>query len=382
MAGPRPVGSSPAFPGRPSTATSATSRVPPTWTSRVTPRPPSRPRPSVEATRAGSTTSPPSTASRSPCAGSPPYDAAGPRRASPTSTRRCSRCWPATSTRCGRATSTARSIHLCDELGDLARMRAWTASMARWSQPQGRTFMFASVTGSTSSSSWPPRGTGQAVEEELGDRSADLVGAHGWLAGEGYYTLAEVRRLRGDAEGAADGVRTARGLNHDALPGAALLLQAEGRPDDALAALRVGLADATRLGRARMLLDAARLALARGRDGVRHHADGRARGDGAAGSAPRASPPGPPRRGPRCCSPRGARARRSPCSSGPPRSTASSGTATPCRCPRVPRRRPPRRGRPRPRRRRRPRRPWRSTPAWARPPTSRGSSRVGNGRAG
>ena len=152
-------------------------------------------------------------------------------------------------------------IHLCDELGDLARMRAWTASMARWSQPQGRTFMFASVTRIHELQLVAAEGHWAAVEEELGDRSADLVGAHGWLAGEGYYTLAEVRRLRGDAEGARRAYALARGLNHDALPGAALLLQAEGRPDDALAALRVGLADATRLGRARLLLDATLLAL-------------------------------------------------------------------------------------------------------------------------
>jgi DNA-binding NarL/FixJ family response regulator len=42
------------------------------------------------------------------------------------------------------------------------------------------------------------------------------------------------------------------------------LLLAEGRPADALAALRVGLADATRLGRARMLPAAVDLALAEG----------------------------------------------------------------------------------------------------------------------
>lgn len=152
-------------------------------------------------------------------------------------------------------------VHLCDELGDLARMRAWTASMARWSQPQGRTFMYASVTRVHELQLVAAEGDWAAVESELGDRSADLVGAHGWLAGEGYYTLAEVRRLRGDAEGARTAYALARELNHDALPGAALLLEAEGQPDDALAALRVGLADATRLGRARMLRDAVRLAL-------------------------------------------------------------------------------------------------------------------------
>lgn len=155
-------------------------------------------------------------------------------------------------------------VHLCDELGDLARMRAWTESMARWAEPQGRTFMYAHVTRVHELQLLVAEGSWEAVEAELGARSADLVGAHGWLAGEGYYTLGEVRRLRGDAAGAASAYATARSLGHDALPGAALLVRDQGRPTDALAALRVGLADATRLGRARMLLAAVDLALAEG----------------------------------------------------------------------------------------------------------------------
>ncbi|MBD3923648.1 helix-turn-helix transcriptional regulator [Nocardioides cavernae] len=155
-------------------------------------------------------------------------------------------------------------VHLCDELGDLARMRAWTESMARWAAPQGRTFMYAHVTRIHELQLLVAEGSWEVVEEELGARSADLVGAHGWLAGEGYYTLGEVRRLRGDAAGAAQAYATAGGLGHDALPGAALLVRDEGRPADALAALRVGLAGATRLGRARMLLAAIDLALAGG----------------------------------------------------------------------------------------------------------------------
>jgi DNA-binding NarL/FixJ family response regulator len=155
-------------------------------------------------------------------------------------------------------------IHLCDELGDLARMRAWTEAMARWSRPRGGTFMFASVTRIHELQLLVAEGDWATVESELGERSADLVGAHGWLAGEGYYTLGEVRRLRGDAEGARSAYALARGLHHDALPGSALLLASEGRPDEALTALRVGLADATRLGRARMLLAAVELALGQG----------------------------------------------------------------------------------------------------------------------
>ena len=94
-------------------------------------------------------------------------------------------------------------VHLCDELGDLARMRAWTDSMARWAEPQGRTFMYAHVTRIHELQLLVAEGAWEVVEAELGARSADLVGAHGWLAGEGYYTLGEVRRLRGDAAGAA-----------------------------------------------------------------------------------------------------------------------------------------------------------------------------------
>ena len=155
-------------------------------------------------------------------------------------------------------------VHLCDELGDLARMRAWTAALARWSGPRGHTFMFANVTRIHELQLVAAEGDWDAVERELGDRSADLVGAHGWLAGEGYYTLGEVRRLRGDADGARAAYDLARAQNHAALPGAALLLRSEDRPGEALAALRVGLADATRLGRAQLALPAVELALAQG----------------------------------------------------------------------------------------------------------------------
>lgn len=155
-------------------------------------------------------------------------------------------------------------VHLCDELGDLARMHAWTAALARWSGPRGRTFMFASVTRIHELQLVAAEGGWDTVERELGDRSADLVGAHGWLAGEGYYTLGEVRRLRGDADGARAAYALARDQGHAALPGAALLLRSEDRRADALAALRVGLAGATRLGRAQLALPAVELALAQG----------------------------------------------------------------------------------------------------------------------
>lgn len=152
-------------------------------------------------------------------------------------------------------------IHLCDTLADLARMRSWTDAMARWSTPRSRTFMFASVTRIHELQLVAAEGDWETVERELGDRSADLVGAHGWLAGEGYYTLGEVRRLRGDADGARAAYALAVGLGHDVQPGEGLLLRSEGRYEDALAHLRIALADQTPLSRARMLPAAVDLAL-------------------------------------------------------------------------------------------------------------------------
>ena len=144
-------------------------------------------------------------------------------------------------------------VHLCDELADLARMRAWTARMARWSDPMPQTFMYAGVTRIHELQLVMAEGEWDSVERELGGRSADLVGAHGWLAGEGYYTLGEVRRLRGDADGARAAYALARDLGHDGQPGEALLLTAEGRVPEALAQLRISLTDDDRLRRARVL---------------------------------------------------------------------------------------------------------------------------------
>ena len=153
-------------------------------------------------------------------------------------------------------------IHLCDDLADLARMRAWTAQLARWSAPMPQTFMFAGVTRIHELQLVMAEGDWSSVEHELGDRSADLVGAHGWLAAEGYYTLGEVRRLRGDVAGARAAYGRARELGHEAQPGEALLLVATGRVADALDQLRISLTDEDRLRRARVLPAAVDAALA------------------------------------------------------------------------------------------------------------------------
>ena len=155
-------------------------------------------------------------------------------------------------------------IHLCDALADLARMRSWTEALARWSKARSTTFVFAGVTRIHELQLVAAEGGWDTVERELGDASADLVGAHGWLAGEGYYGLGEVRRLRGDPAGAQAAYRRAEELGRDPQPGLALLVRREGRPGEALAQLRVSLAEQSPLGRAGLLLAAVDLALETG----------------------------------------------------------------------------------------------------------------------
>ena len=155
-------------------------------------------------------------------------------------------------------------IHLCDELADLARMRAWTEALARWSDARSETFIFASVTRIHELQLIAAEGDWDTVEHELGGRSASLVGAHGWLAGEGYYVLGEVRRLRGDAAGARAAYVLGEELGRDPQPGRALLLRSEGQAEEAATQLRVGLAEHGRLARAALLPAAVDLALETG----------------------------------------------------------------------------------------------------------------------
>lgn len=155
-------------------------------------------------------------------------------------------------------------IHVCEGLADLTRMRAWTDALERWSKPLSALFMYAGVTRVHQLQLLAAEGAWDTVEAELGGRSRGLVDAHGWLAGAGYTELGDVRRLRGDRDGARAMYRLAREVGVDPQPGEAELARAEGRPEEARAALRASLGERDRLGRARLLLPAVELAIETG----------------------------------------------------------------------------------------------------------------------
>jgi DNA-binding CsgD family transcriptional regulator len=152
-------------------------------------------------------------------------------------------------------------IHLCHQLGDLARMRAWTDALEHWTASQSATFLYTGVARIHELQLVSAEGGWDAVEREMGASSENLVDAHGWMAGAGYYELGEVRRLRGNSAGALAAYRRAREVGVDPQPGEALLHHATGDGTLALNQLRAALGESLLLDRTRLLLPAAELAL-------------------------------------------------------------------------------------------------------------------------
>ena len=101
------------------------------------------------------------------------------------------------------------------------------------------------------------------LEDRLLVTSRAFEDVNSWAAGEGCYQLGEVRRLRGDHDGALAAFAQTRELGMDPQPGKALLRCQTGDGQTAWADLRVALAADDRVARMRMLRGAVEVALAR-----------------------------------------------------------------------------------------------------------------------
>lgn len=155
-------------------------------------------------------------------------------------------------------------IHMCEMLGDVGRMRAWTRTLEAWASTLSSTFLFVGVTRIHQLQLLRAAGEWDVVEREIGEQSAAIADKHGWLAGAGYYELGEVHRLRGRDDAARAAFELVRGFGLEPQPGEALLLAAAGDPGRALEGLLAALAGAGDLARARVIPAAARIATATG----------------------------------------------------------------------------------------------------------------------
>lgn len=145
-------------------------------------------------------------------------------------------------------------IHLCYEMADFARMRAWTDALATWCAGLSRSFMYSGISRVHELQLLGTEGNWGQVEAEMPHEAERLRNAHGWIAADGYCELGEIRRRRGDVAGAGSAFELARGLGVDAQPGRALLLADAGKTESAIEALQAALADRGTLGRASLLL--------------------------------------------------------------------------------------------------------------------------------
>lgn len=155
-------------------------------------------------------------------------------------------------------------LNQCHRLADLPRMRAWTQSMERWCNDFAASSNYGGVCDVHRLQLSAATEDYRQLEDRLAETSRALEEVNTWAAGEGYFQLGEVRRLRGDADGAFAAFARARSLGVEPQPGEALLRCRMGDRETAWTDLRLALAGADRPGRMRLLRASVEVALARG----------------------------------------------------------------------------------------------------------------------
>jgi DNA-binding NarL/FixJ family response regulator len=124
-------------------------------------------------------------------------------------------------------------INACHALGDLSRMRAWTEATERWCRQFHGEVVYSGICRIHRLQLQWAEGDWEQVEGEIERSGSDLIGRNNWVAGEAFYELGELRRLRGDHHGAHAAFDQARQLGKEPQPGESLLLRDQGRAGDA-----------------------------------------------------------------------------------------------------------------------------------------------------
>ncbi|MFD1212892.1 LuxR C-terminal-related transcriptional regulator [Arthrobacter sp. GCM10027362] len=155
-------------------------------------------------------------------------------------------------------------IHACHELADLHRMRAWTQATEQWCGKFTGEVVYSGICRIHRLQLLSTEGGWEAAEHAIAQSGSELVGRNNWVAGEAFYQLGEIRRLRGDYAGAGEAYARARDLGIEPQPGESLLQHAAGKEEAAWAGLCAALAGRDRLACARLLEAAVEIALARG----------------------------------------------------------------------------------------------------------------------
>jgi DNA-binding CsgD family transcriptional regulator len=143
----------------------------------------------------------------------------------------------------------------CQELFDIHRVRTWTGALSEWCDAQPQLVLYSGRCLVHRAEILWLHGAWQAAMEEVNralTRLADPPEPAG--LGAAWYLRAELHRLRGETEEAAQAYRQANEHGREPQPGLALLRLAQGRPDAAAATIRRVLEEAQEpISRMRML---------------------------------------------------------------------------------------------------------------------------------
>lgn len=127
------------------------------------------------------------------------------------------------------------------ELGDIPRARAWTEATERWCDEHSNPAMFVGICRVHRAQLLHLAGDWPAAERSASRACHDLADMNVGVVAEAHYQIGEVRRLRGDTEGAEAAYASARELGREPQPGMALLRLAQARTGTAAAGLRTAL---------------------------------------------------------------------------------------------------------------------------------------------
>lgn len=155
----------------------------------------------------------------------------------------------------------------CHSLGDLDRLRRWTEATEQWLETLPSAALFDGICRVHRVDLLRIKGDWARAEEEASRVCRELAEISIDNVAEAFYQMGELRRLRGDLEGAEEAFGRAHQHGRDPQPGLALLRLAEGRTEAAHGSIGTAVAMATEpLKRARLLAAAVEIAVASGRN--------------------------------------------------------------------------------------------------------------------
>jgi DNA-binding NarL/FixJ family response regulator len=133
-------------------------------------------------------------------------------------------------------------LDACHELVDLRRAREWTEATRRWCEPLPVASLYPGICRVHWAEILHVRGAWAEAEAEALDVCRDMATIDVFVVADGYYEVGEIRRRRGDLEGAEEAYTRSHEMGRDPQPGLALLRLAQGRTDAAASSIAAALA--------------------------------------------------------------------------------------------------------------------------------------------